>query len=69
MVELKGIIQPVHFRIFFSDFVTPKKRTMSENDFKNDSAIYREQGFYLQVISAKWEDWSIQKIEYSYLNI
>ena len=30
IVEFKGIMQPVLFMIFFSDFVTPKKRTMSE---------------------------------------
>ena len=31
----------------------------------NDSAIFREQGFSLQVISAKHEDW----LEYQIINI
>ena len=29
IVEFKGIMQPVLFMIFFLDFVTPQKRTMS----------------------------------------
>ena len=30
IVEFNGIMQPVLFMIFFSDFVSPQKRTMCE---------------------------------------
>ena len=47
-VEFKGIMQPVLFMIFFSDFCHPLKMhhvwRMLVICFKNDSAIFREQG-------------------------
>ena len=53
-VKFKGTMQPVLFMIFFSDFVTPKKRTMSEGCWisylKSDIAVFRHpipQGFRL----------------------
>ena len=57
IVEFKGIMQPVLFMIFFSDFVTPQKRRLLVIYFKNYSAIFRKQGFYFQVISAKCGYW------------